>query len=157
MRATVVLLAIAFMGCSESTSPANPFARATGTYSEYMLDGYFLPTVSSVDTCQIVNTGGWLTLTIDGKYQMMLDNVRRLCNGAYFGGESVPQVGTYEFVSDTVIAFAPAATYGPPFTAVFDAGDYSQESGGRVPQLRFQFVGHDYWLLEEMPSAQARR
>ena len=156
MRRHFVFLAIAIAACSDSTSP-NLYARVTGTYSEYTIDEQVIPFATPYDTCQIVNVGGWLTLTVDGKYAMLLDRTRMLCNAEYSGGTGVAQTGTYQFVNDTVLAFVPTPPSGPAFSATFDPGNYKPEAGGRVPSLRFSFVGHEYWVIEDVPSAQTRR
>ena len=112
MRRHFVFLAIGIAACSDSTSP-NLYARVTGTYSEYMIDEQVIPFATPYDTCQIVNVGGWLTLTVDGKYTITLDETRMLCNGAFGTAASFGQTGTYRFVNDTVLTFLPTPSYAP--------------------------------------------
>lgn len=158
MRRHLVVLAIGLAACSDAaTSASNPFEQIAGTYSEYTVDGQQLPVTTPADTCERVNTGGWLSVTTEGTYSMVLDRTRRVCNGVLSGGDYIAQLGTYEMTSDTVITFVPTPPWGPPFVATFDPGNYTPEQGGRVRNLRFSFVGHDYSVLDEVPPATERR
>lgn len=156
MRPACLLPLIAVMACSsDSTAPAE--SPAAGTYSEYTVDNQQIPYSTPVDTCERVNTGGWLTLAADGSYSLVLDRMSRICAGQASGSDYLAQMGTYQMLNDTVITFQPTPPYGPPFLASFDPGTYQPGQGGRVPGLRFSFVGHMYWALEEVVPLGAHR
>jgi len=148
---------IALAACSEPTNSANPFARAAGTYSEYMIDNQRLPVSTAGDTCHAVNLGGWLTLTIDGKYSLLWDQTTMLCGTEHGAIGAWGQSGTYKIVDDTVIVFTAKPPTAQTFSATFYPGNYTPEAGGEVPNLRFTIASHDYWAIEDVPASPSRR
>lgn len=144
----LALLAVGAAGCGTDLTAPN---AAVGTYSVFMVDGQRIPIVTPLDSaCITVNSGGWLTLTTGGTYSMVLDRINRVCNGIEDGGSASPQSGTYTQTRDTVITFHPAPPMGPAFAATFHPGT-DRPGGGALPSLRFTFVGHDYWLINDAP------
>ena len=147
----LVPLALILTACSDNTAPKPPTNPMAGTYSEYAIDNQQLPVSTPADTCQRINMGGWLSLGVDGTYAMSLDKTSLMCNGVLSGLSYVAQRGSYEISNTTDVIFTPEGTYGPPFVATFEPGTYQPGQGGTLRSLRFDFVGHTYWAIEDVP------
>lgn len=140
-------LIVAVAACGKDvTAPT----LAVGTYSVFMVDARQIPIVTRQDSsCETINSGGWLSLDGRGGYSMALDRVTTVCNGIASGAALVAQIGTYEQMGDSLLVFHPAPPRGPAFMAAYDPGTFQLGLGGRLPSLRFDFVGHNYWLIED--------
>lgn len=156
MRSAILPLIIGLAACSDATKPKDQPNLVAATYSQSTIDGQQVPRTTPADTCELVNMGGWLSLTAEGAYSMVLDRTSYVCNGVPSGTNYVGQRGTYQ-LADTAVTFLPTPPYGPAFKATFDPGDYQPGKGGRLRSLRFSFVGHDYWMIEEAPALGSRR
>jgi hypothetical protein len=155
MRSAILPLIIGLAACSDVTTPKDQPNPVAATYSQYAIDGHQIPTATPADTCESVNMGGWLSLTAEGTYSMVLDRTSRMCGGVPSGSNYLSQRGTYQ-LADDVVTFFPTPPYGPAFAATFDPGNYQPGQGGRVRNLKFSFVGHDYWVIEEVPALGSR-
>ena len=110
----IVLLTAACATDTSSPSPTRDLVPYARTYTVTAVDSFIVPYVRSQDgNCQQINTGGWLTLSSDGSYQLLLDNVRSLCVGAPGGGgDAIYQAGTY-VVSAGILHLSPTPPQGP--------------------------------------------
>ncbi len=82
---------------------------------------------------------------------MMIGRVNTVCNGVESGGSGLAQRGNYVLTEDNLVIFRPTPPYGPAFSATFDSGTYQPGSGGRLPNLRFSFAQHDFWVIADVP------
>ena len=157
MRSAVLPLITAMAACSSDVTAPNHSNPIAGTYSQYAIDGQQIPTSTPADTCARVNMGGWLSLNADGTYAMVLDRTARMCSGVLSGLDYISQRGSYDLAGDGVtVTFTPTPPYGPAFAATFDPGTYQPGQGGRTRNLRFSFIGHDYWAIEDVPVLGSR-
>lgn len=144
-RRVLFILVVGAVGCGADVTAPDLAAR---TYSVYTVDDVKVPIVIPQDSaCVTINTGGWLSLTADGDFQMVLDRTTLVCNNAALVGTSIIQDGRYVRTSDSVLSIRP--TTSPAFVATFDPGNYRPELGGVIANVKFEFNGHRYWLLAE--------
>ena len=141
----VLAVAVASCGDSGSLSPSLPLA----TFSISTVDGLSIPLIISADTaCQTINAGGWLSFEQGHRYTMAIDRIGVLCGGTWTTGNLTVQRGGYTVRGDSV-DFRADPPAGPDFTAAYDPGTNIPHQGGRLPNLTFAFVGHDYFLVSD--------
>lgn len=144
-RRILSMLLAGAVGCGADTTAPNAAAR---TYSVYTVDDVKVPIVVPRDsTCETINSGGWLSLAADGSFSMVLDRTTVVCNNVAGVSTSIIQSGSYVRAGDSVLSLRP--TTGPAFVAAFDPGNYTPQLGGVIPNVKFAFLGHRYWLLAE--------
>ena len=140
-------------GCSaDATAPSSP---AAGTYYVDTIDHQFVPFVVSQDSsCTTINSGGWITLFGDGRYELALSRVSELCSGVISGGSMLLQHGTFE-LTGTQVTFAPSGAQGSAFEATFTPPGTLPGNTYRLPSLVAEFQGRRYELFAVAASTPA--
>ncbi len=150
-RWTPLALGLAAISCgNDSSAPPTPVDLTTyaRTYSVVSVDSLAIPFVRSQDpSCQQINTGGWLSLSTDGTYQLMLDDVRSLCNGAPSGGgDAIYQPGTYT-ISSGILHLQPDAPYGPASSGPIVGATPIQGGGFKSATISLSFNSRLYYMV----------
>lgn len=145
------MLSLAAAACAnEASSPTTtsdllPYAR---TYTVTHVDTLSIPFVRAQDGgCQQVNTGGWLSLSANGSYQLLLDHVSAMCTDAPGGGgDAIYQAGTY-VVSSGTLRLRPKAGYGPSATGSIWRAIAQPGGGFSQASVHLTFGPHSYDLV----------